>query len=297
MPAGVPDSIAGTGVLSSGRLPRSTLWLTAAGLLLLYVPTFLAVGEKLWPHEDYAHGPLVLAVILFLFWQSRDRILAIGPPMPAMGWPLLFAGLAIYVLGRSQSVYILDIGSLLLILPGVLLILGGVPSLRAAWFPIVFLIFLIPLPEFVIDTLTSPLKRYVSELAETILYHLGYPVARTGVTITIGQYELLVAGACSGLNSMFSLSALGFLYLYLVRRPSVLHNILIIAALLPIAFVSNVVRVVILILITNYFGDAAGQGFAHGFAGMLLFIVALSITFGFDLLLARLSRKQVITTA
>jgi exosortase B len=286
----------GTPSLSKDALPKSSLGFVAAGLLLLYIPTFLAVGQKVWTHEDYAHGPIVLAVILFLFWQLRTRILsARHASLPLLGWPALLVGLAAYVLGRSQSIYIVDIGSLLLVLPGILLILGGGQMLRAAWFPIAFLVFLAPLPEFVVDTLTSPLKRYVSAISEAILYHLDYPVARTGVTIVIGQYELLVAGACSGLNSMFSLTALGILYLYLVHRPAVWHNAVVIGALLPIAFISNVIRVVILILITYYFGDAAGRGFAHGFAGMVLFIAALTMILGLDHLLTSFGRRHGTT--
>src|SRR5207344_1473437 len=100
-----------------------------------------------------------------------------------------------------------------------------------------------------------------SSAAENILHAAGYPIGRTGVVLIVGQYQLLVADACSGLNSMFSLSALGFLYLYLMRRASVLHNALIVASILPIAFAANIVRVLVLILVTYHFGDAAGQGF------------------------------------
>ena len=108
-----------------------------------------------------------------------------------------------------------------------------------------------------------------------VLYAAGYPIARTGVMITIGQYQLLVADACSGLNSMFSLSALGTLFMYIMGRKSRLHNGVMLAAILPIAFCANIVRVVALVLVTYHFGDEAGQGFLHGAAGMVLMLVAL----------------------
>ncbi len=76
---------------------------------------------------------------------------------------------------------------------------------------------------------------------------------------------------------MFSLSAIGLLYLYLMRHKSWLHNGLIVASLLPIAFCANIVRVIILVLVTYHFGDAAGQGFVHGFSGMVLFVIALIV--------------------
>jgi len=159
--------------------------------------------------------------------------------------------------------------------------------LRALWFMLLFIAYLVPLPGFFVDALTLPLKQTVSEIAVQILYAAGYPIAHTGVILNVGQYQLLVADACSGLNSMFSLSALGLLYLYLMRYKSWLHNGLILASLLPIAFCANIVRVIILVLVTYHFGDAAGQSFVHGFSGMALFVIALMTILLLDAILAR----------
>ncbi|MBI1991283.1 MAG: exosortase, partial [Betaproteobacteria bacterium] len=167
----------------------------------------------------------------------------------------------------------------------VLLVARGWAGIRALWFPLLFIVFLVPLPGFFVDALTMPLKQNVSVIAEQLLYVAGYPIARNGVVLTIGQYQLLVADACSGLNTMFSLSALGLLYLSLMRYLSWWHNGLILASILPIAFCANIVRVMILVLVTYHLGDAAGQGFLHNFSGMALFIIALLILFGFDALL------------
>jgi exosortase/archaeosortase family protein len=81
---------------------------------------------------------------------------------------------------------------------------------------------------------------------------------------------------------MFSLSALGLLYLYLMKHGSWLRNAILVSAILPIAFGANIIRVLVLILVTYHFGDAAGQGFLHSFAGMSLFIVALLLLFALD---------------
>ena len=151
----------------------------------------------------------------------------------------------------------------------------GVSVTKKFWFPLMFLVFIIPLPLVMIDTLTGPLKQQVSVLAEGILYQLHYPIARSGVMLSIGQYQLLVADACSGLNSMFSLSAVGLFYTYFVQRSGWTHNTLLLASILPIAFFANVMRVVLLVLITYYFGDAVGQGFAHKAAGAVLFTSAV----------------------
>jgi exosortase B len=168
---------------------------------------------------------------------------------------------------------------------GVLLLMRGWQAVRAAWFPLLFLLFLIPLPGLLVEIITGSLKQHVSGVAEEILYAAGYPIARMGVMLSIGQYKLLVADACSGLNSMFSLSALGLLYLYLMKYRSWLHNGLLLLAVLPIAFAANVIRVMALVLITYYFGDEAGQGFAHAAAGMVLFVAALLLLMLFDVVL------------
>jgi exosortase len=131
-----------------------------------------------------------------------------------------------------------------------------------------------------------PLKSAVSVVAESVLYHVGYPIGRSGVTLTIGPYQLLVADACSGLNSLFTLEALGILYMNIMNYQSKVRNTLLAIFIVPISFVSNVARVIVLVLITYYFGDEAGQGFAHGFAGIVLFSIALVLTYGLDRLLA-----------
>jgi exosortase B len=150
------------------------------------------------------------------------------------------------------------------------------------WFAIFFLLFMVPLPGVVVDTLTQPMKLAVSTVAESILYAFGYPVARTGVILQVGPYQLLVADACAGLNTLLTLEALGLLYLNLVRHESALRNITLAILIVPISFAANVIRVIALTLITFHFGDEAGQGFLHGFAGMVLFLAALSLIIAAD---------------
>ena len=164
--------------------------------------------------------------------------------------------------------------------------------MRAMWFPLLFVAFLVPFPAVYVDAVTGPLKQAVSAIAGQLLYAAGYPVARNGVILSIGQYRLLVADACSGLNSMISLSALGLLYLYLVRRKSWLHNALVLMSILPVAFAANVVRVLVLVLVTYYLGDEAGQGFLHGAAGVVLVMAALIIVFALDTFLARILKPR-----
>jgi exosortase B len=170
-------------------------------------------------------------------------------------------------------------------LVGLALLLRGPGALKRLWFPLFFMLFMIPLPGTLVDALTQPMKLAVSFVAENILYRIGYPISRTGVILQIGQYQLLVADACAGLHTLFTLEALGLLYLNLVRHASVFRNVALAILIVPISFCANVIRVMVLTLITYHFGDEAGQGFLHGFAGLVLFMAALLLITATDSLL------------
>jgi exosortase B len=265
--------------------PINVWWPVMLGLLALYLPTYWMLAHGLWNSEEQAHGPIVLLVALFLVWQKR-AVLAetniAGHAEIGIGSILLALGLAAYAIGRSQDILLFEVGSQIPVILGALLVTLGTKAARALWFALFFLLFMIPLPGFVVDAATGPLKQYISVIAEHVLYAAGYPIARSGVMLTVGPYQLLVADACSGLHSMFSLSAMGLLYLYLMQRTSIARNAIIMAAILPIAFAANIVRVMVLILVTYHLGDEAGQGFLHGFAGIMLFIVGLLFLFVLD---------------
>ena len=202
---------------------------------------------------------------------------------PPAGYPR--TGLLIYAAGRSQAVYFLEIGSMIPVVAGLVLIFFGKIALKKLWFSLFFMFFMIPLPGSLTDTITQPMKLLVSWGTDHLLYSLGYPISRTGVILNIGQYRLLVADACAGLNSLFTLEALGLLYLNVVQHSSVVRNIALATLIVPISLTSNLIRVSLLALITYYFGDEAGQGFIHGFSGMLLFLPALLLIIGVDSLL------------
>lgn len=282
-----------TAIPAAAARPWWGAWPIALGLAALLLPTYLRLHATLWNDEAYEHGMIVSALFWWLVWRSRERLAALPPePAPLAGGALVAAGLLTYFVGRTQHLPLFEVAAHLPLLAGSALLLWGHASLRVLWFPLLFLLFMVPLPGFVMVALTSELKQQVSVVAESLLYHAGYPIARDGVVISIGPYRMLVADACSGLNSMYSLSALGLLYLHLTHRPGWLRLSAMLAAIVPIAFAANVLRVIVLILLTFHFGDEAGQGFLHNTSGVLLFVVALLALVGLDLLLRRLVRAQ-----
>lgn len=269
-------------------------WLVAlAGFLVMYVPVYWWAANGIWKTDDHGHGPIILAVLAWLFWSIHKDLIALpARPMPLLGWPVFLFGLLLYVAGRAFNISILELGSQGVVVAGLLLLMRGWGAIRLAWFPVIYFIFMVPLPGMLVDAITGPLKMWISDIVETLLYAVGYPISRSGVILSIGQYQLQVADACSGLHSMFSLSALGTLFMYIMNRKSRLHNAVMLVSILPIAFVANIIRVIVLVLVTYHMGDEAGQGFLHGAAGMVLMIAALLFFFALDKLLETVIKER-----
>jgi len=268
---------------------RWFIWLPIiAGLVVLYLPSLVDLLNGIWATDQQAHGPIVLVIACWLIyrkWPDMCRLSEGQRIASTAGWPIFIFSLILYVIGRSQDILLFEIGSVIWLLAAIILLMRGGAALKAQWFPLFFMLFMIPLPGAIVDTLTMPMKMAVSYVAEHILFWANYPIARTGVILQIGQYKLLVADACAGLHTLFTLEALGLLYLNIIRHDSLFRNVALAILIVPISFTANVIRVMVLTLITYHFGDEAGQGFLHGFAGMVLFLSALLLIIGVDSLL------------
>lgn len=269
------------------RQDQITVGLLFAGWVAMFLPSYLRLASTTWASDEQGHGPIILAVSVWLFYRQIDILRTMkSETAPVAGSALLLLGLLTYVVGRSQSIGLLDVGAQIPVLMGLMLIFKGWRGLRAVSFPLFFLVFMLPLPSDLVAYATGPLKSAVSAVAANLLHAFGYPVGRAGVVLTVGQYQLLVADACAGLNSMFTLEALGLLYLNIMNYTAVGRNVVLAIAIIPISFCANVVRVCVLVLVTYHFGDEAGQGFLHGFSGMVLFMVALVLIIAFDKVVA-----------
>jgi exosortase B len=268
------------------------------GMLVLYVPTLYELFSGLWATEEQMHGPIMLVLAFWLIYRKWPRMMekSEGNPTSASGWMVLTIALALYIIGRSQQIVFFEMGSLIWMLAAILLIKRGKSALKVMWFPLFFMLFMLPLPGTVVIVLTMPMKMAVSYVTEHILFWADYPIARNGVILQIGQYQLLVADACAGLQTLLTLESLGLFYLNVVHHTSVFRNVVLAILIVPISFAANVIRVTTLTLITYYFGDKAGQGFLHGFAGMVLFLSALILILGMDTLLQFIVKMRAEST-
>lgn len=270
-------------------------WLVfLAGLLAVAAPTYWGLSQTVWAREEQSHGPVILAVALWLMWRKRHLLLqGTGAVSAGPGLVLLALAAVMYAVGRSQAVVELEALSVVVFCAAGLAIAFGASALRVAWFPLFLLLFTVPLPGILVQTLTIPLKMAVSYVAEGILYRLDYPIARTGVILSVGQYQLLVADACAGLTSIFTLEAIGLVYMQLMNYKSRARNIALAIMVVPCAFLANVIRVIVLVLVTYHFGNDAGQGFVHSFAGILLFAVAMICLIAVDRALSLFLSSEV----
>ena len=257
--------------------------LLVAGAIAMFVPTIASLGAGPWSTEAGVHGPLVLATGLWLIFRRGNEIRAAahtGALVPAVA--AMTVAVVGYAFGRAFDFISIEVAAMLLAFGVVAYGFVGGAVLRMMWFPIIYLMFMIPIPGSLLDSATQPLKALVSEAVTETLGAFGLPVARVGVTIYVAQYQLLVEDACAGLNSLISLTAIGLFYVYVMRNSNWRYSLLLLALVVPIAILANCVRVAALVLLTYYFGDAVAQGFLHKFAGMVTFTSALLLIFVID---------------
>lgn len=268
-------------------------WLVVAGALALAVPTMISVATNSWSTEQGAHGPIVLATGLWLIGQRLGEVrTAVRPAGLASALVLLVPALLLYAVARVTDILEVEGVVMYLALLAVLYAFIGGRAMRLLWFPLLYLCFVFPPPDTVVAAVTQPLKIGISRVAVDLLDGFGLPISRNGVIIQVAQYDVLVAAACAGLNSIISLSAIGLFYIYIRHNANWRYALMLMLAIVPVAIFSNFVRVMLLILITYYAGDAAAQGFLHEFAGIVMFVVALGTVVGIDRL-ARPIRERL----
>ena len=264
--------------------------LIVACFLVAYFPTFKGLMEGPWQTEQEGHGPLIMAAALWLVWQSREKLKSMPlSPNPVAGWGALIFGLILMFLARTQGVLTVEVFSAIPVIIGCVVLLAGWSVFRVLAFPILFLFFAVPMPDWLIDSATVPLKVFISDVVTQLLYSAGYPIAQNGVMIMIGSYQLMVKDACSGMNSIFALSAIGVFYVYVFRSQTKIRGLLLLAGIIPITIVANFIRVLTLVLLAYYGGIDAVEGTLHDLTGIGLFVVAVGLMFLFDAVLGLLA--------
>lgn len=268
-------------------------WFIGLGLAVLGAPTLLSLGRQVWSTEAGAQGPIVLFTGAWLIWRKMPTLRKEAVLGSAWITGLVAAAsLALYIFGRAYDFISLEVGGLYGMALACLYSYVGHRALLKMWFPLFYMAFIVPPPGWLIDGVTAPLKEFVSFAATNLLQLFGLPIVREGVTLFVAQYQLLVEDACSGMNSLTGLIAISLFYIYLLRDASWRYSLFLICLVIPIAVVANIIRIIILVLLTVFAGDGVAQGFLHVSAGLFLFAVALALVFSIDHMISLLRARS-----
>jgi exosortase len=271
-------------------------WPLVLGFSVLAIPIIGVLANQTWSNESGAHGPLVLFTAGWLLWRQMPEIRRNAQPGQMWLVSIIIAGsLLLCIVGQAFDFTTADAAGLYGVGIAIFYAKFGMRALVRNWFIFFYLLFAVPPPSIWIDALTSPLKQLVSTFATDLLQPFGIPVVHEGVVIYVAQYQLLVEDACSGLNSLIGLLAISLFYIYLVRGSSWRYSLLLAILAIPIAIIANVFRIIILILLTYFAGDAVAQGFLHFAAGLFIFVTALLLVFLLDSLIHPVLGRRLAT--
>lgn len=268
---------------SAPRVSWTPLVWFAGFLLLCYWPVLGGLLGAWQSDDDMAHGPFAAIVAGYIIWQRRDEVLRLEPKGTLWGGVLLVVAAVQLIIASLGAELFLARTAFLLSLVGTLIYFRGTQVLRVLAFPLVMLLFMIPLPGVLYKEITFPLQMIASRLAERSLDMLGHTVLREGNILELAGQQLSVVEACSGIRSLLSLSFLSLVYSYFMDS-QVWMRWLLLAATIPVAIVANAGRIVVTGVIGSYNQELA-QGMLHAASGWIIALIA----FGFLILIQRLS--------
>ena len=250
--------------------------LVIAGLVAaLYGPLLTQMVVQWWQDPDYSHGFVVPLFVGYVVYQRRHELRQVPLEPSNLGFPVMLGAIVLFLAGTLGAELFVSRSSLLFLFGGMILFFAGWKMLRAVAFPLVFLVLMIPLPALIYNQVTFPLQLLASRLASNSLELFGVPVLREGNVLVLPNYSLEVVEACSGIRSLMSLIALAVAYGYFVEN-RLWARITLVVLMVPIAVVSNALRVVGAGIVTYFWGPQYAEGFFHFFQGWLIFVSAVA---------------------
>jgi exosortase len=269
---------------------RANVRLALVGASVAFLVVYWGVLTRLlqdWLHDDnYSHGILIVPLAAYFVWERRHKLQALIPAPSLVGLVGVAAGLGILLAGLLGAELFLTRISILVTLAGCIVFVLGWRALGTLFFPLSFLLLMIPIPAIIFNQIAFPLQLLASQAGEAALHAAGVPVLREGNVMILPHTTLEVAEACSGIRSLISLLTLGIVLGYFTDvRKSVRFTIA--AAAVPIAIVTNAMRVAGTGIAAYHWGPEAAEGFFHTFSGWLVFVAAFFLMFVLTRLLLR----------
>jgi exosortase len=255
-------------------------------LTVLYSSIVPSMVIQWYNDANYSHGFLVPVIAgYFLYTRLEDlKITRIAPSN--WGLVIIVFSLCQLVIGWLGMEYFTLRSSLVLIITGIVICFFGMEVFRITRLPILYLLFMVPIPYIIYDSVAFPLKLFVTKVSVGALKTIGVVVLREGNIIMFTSTTLEVADACSGIRSLISLIAMAVAYACLIKTSTTRRWLLVLSAV-PIAIFTNAIRVFVTGILAQYWGGKAAEGFFHEFAGMAVFGLAMAMLLGVGALLRK----------
>lgn len=268
-----------TSLMTMTSRNKNLLLLTAlvAVFLLCYYPTFLWLHYKYSLEESYfSHGYLIPFISAYLIYMMRNELSRLPRSSSSIGLIAIIASLFIHILGVLGDINFISGFSMVLYLAGCSLYLLGPQFTRKISFPIVFLVFMCPIPDGIIDTVALPLKSMATTMSLYMIDLINIPYVREGFVIHLPGSTYVVGAPCNGMRSLISFFAISFLFLYFIRSAWWKKGMLLLL-IPPVSVVLNGLRIAILLFIAKRYGQEAAspESYLHDGSGMLVFIIGI----------------------
>lgn len=280
---------------------EAAVWAVFLALFgLNYLPTFRWMIDR-WdePGSYMSHGWLVPIISAWLLWRDRDRVrAAAGARGSASGWLLIAPALLLHLVSGLADVSSISGLTMVPLLLGFTALRFGWGMVKAVWFPALFLVFMVPPPEFIISGMNFRLKLLASDLAAWALNMTGLPAVREGSFMLFGDEKLAIGDVCSGLRSLLSLLAVGVLYAWLIRGKGRAQTLAVLLATVPAAVVGNGLRIGLVSYLVYWLGQGAvfkplvGSWDLHLFTGAVIFVGAFAVLIGAGALAGWISARR-----
>lgn len=266
-----------------------TLLIVAAGVT--FQPAILKMVSVWFGREEYSHGVLIPFIAAFLIWQRKHELSRLQFQGSWAGALVVLAGGLLQLLGNLTALYVLQQYALLTVLYGVVLSFTGWQVFRHLSVPLFVLIFMIPLPEFLLNNFSSQLQLISSQIGVWFIRLFGISVYVEGNVIDLGGYKLQVAEACDGLRYLFPLMTLGFLMAYLFKVAAWKRVVLFLSSI-PITILMNSFRIGTIGVMVEHWGTRMAEGFLHDFQGWAVFMASTAVLLLEMMVLARIGRDR-----
>jgi len=241
-----------------------------ASFMAVYYPVLSGLYKAWDSSDDYSHGFLITPVALYILWQNRSALSSQKVDGSWFGLLLVFVALLMFLFGKFGAIFTLSSVSMVVFIWGAVIFLFGFRTFQICSFPLVFLLFMIPVPAQIYASLTNPLQFIVTKVTVAMASMMGIAIYREGNVIHLADMVFEVVQACSGLRSIMTMLTLGAIFGYFSLRSMPLRLILMLAGI-PIAIAINIFRVFSMVFAYNYFKLNLTEGTPHTVLGLLVF--------------------------